>query len=374
MWAGRSSSRRAAAATVAAVVAMPAQRDSAICSRSSTCGVAMLLAVVTASLVLAACGGSTATTGPASSPGPGSTASAAAASAGTSSVRDRPVRRRCLLGAHQGRGRGCHVSAGPGQVRQHRHPEGPDNGTAVVCQYLVVFGVTEHRGRRRLAHGRDRVRDSDDGVAARGSVALPAIGSEAFLAEPAPGLYEVWVTGPHGKFRAARSRRTLQSPSTTLPRGLGSRRRAARGGRTRICRATRDPGRGVRGRGLGGLAIGPAGDHHHGPPREGPSARGRPPRHGRPPRRGRPRGRAPLNTADIVGATHAEPRRSSAVRRACGRPFRADVPPRGTMRGPARVSGQVSPRGAVEPRRLRSRAPGPSRAPGFPDSALPGGI
>ena len=46
--------------------------------------------------------------------------------------------------------------------------------------------------------------------------ALTGIGSEAFLVQPAPGLYEVWVSGAHGKFKVgAQAKDTAIALATT---------------------------------------------------------------------------------------------------------------------------------------------------------------
>lgn len=74
-------------------------------------------------------------------------------------------------------------------------------GKAVVCQYLVVFA-----GKPSIVGAFVNLL-TDDEVTHRQQVALtftPApvsgIGTEASVVQAAPGLYEVWVTGPHGKF------------------------------------------------------------------------------------------------------------------------------------------------------------------------------
>ncbi len=46
--------------------------------------------------------------------------------------------------------------------------------------------------------------------------AVAGIGSEAFLVQPAPGLFEVWVSGAHGKFKlGAQSQATAIALATT---------------------------------------------------------------------------------------------------------------------------------------------------------------
>jgi len=41
--------------------------------------------------------------------------------------------------------------------------------------------------------------------------AVPGVGSEAWLVQPAPGLFEAWVSGAHGKFKLG-----TQSRDTTI--------------------------------------------------------------------------------------------------------------------------------------------------------------
>ena len=74
-------------------------------------------------------------------------------------------------------------------------------GKAVVCQYLVVFD-----GKPSIV-GAFVTLLTDDEQQHRKQVALTftpepvsGIGAEASVVQAAPGLYEVWVTGPHGSF------------------------------------------------------------------------------------------------------------------------------------------------------------------------------
>jgi hypothetical protein len=76
-----------------------------------------------------------------------------------------------------------------------------DAGKAVVCQYLVVFG-----GKPSIVGAYVTVFD-DSEAQHRQQVQLTfkpepvsGVGTEASVIQVAPGLYEVWVTGPHGKF------------------------------------------------------------------------------------------------------------------------------------------------------------------------------
>jgi hypothetical protein len=76
-----------------------------------------------------------------------------------------------------------------------------DAGKAVVCQYLVVFG-----GKPSIVGAYVTLFD-DSEAQHRQQVQLTfkpepvsGVGTEASVIQVAPGLYEVWVTGPHGKF------------------------------------------------------------------------------------------------------------------------------------------------------------------------------
>jgi hypothetical protein len=83
-------------------------------------------------------------------------------------------------------------------------------GKAVVCQYLVVFGDNPSI----VGVAVSLMDDTEYGTlndAAQSLIAppeaIPGIGSEAFLVLPAPSLFEVWVSGAHGKFKlSAQSR------------------------------------------------------------------------------------------------------------------------------------------------------------------------
>ncbi len=77
-----------------------------------------------------------------------------------------------------------------------------DTGAAVVCQYLVTFDG----GIAVVAHSvslmdADEFATHDDASIMEPAVAVPDIGTEAYLVAYAPGLYEVWVHGPHGYFK-----------------------------------------------------------------------------------------------------------------------------------------------------------------------------
>jgi hypothetical protein len=150
-----------------------------------------LLFAVTASLLLAGCGGS----GSSASP----TSTTAAATAPST--------------ADQFGGEVCGALT-TAEVEAATYPQGAatfdstdtqkdaTTGKAVVCQYLVVFGDDPST----VGVAVSLMDDSEYGARTEVSLvappeALTGIGSEAFLVQPAPGLYEVWVTGAHGKFK-----------------------------------------------------------------------------------------------------------------------------------------------------------------------------
>ncbi len=80
----------------------------------------------------------------------------------------------------------------------------PDTGLAVVCQYLVTFNgsiaVVAHSVSLMDA---DEFATHDDASIMEPAVAVPGVGTEAWLVAYAPGLYEVWVHGPHGYFKVS---------------------------------------------------------------------------------------------------------------------------------------------------------------------------
>ena len=78
----------------------------------------------------------------------------------------------------------------------------PVSGKAVVCQYRVAFDDS----RSAVGITVSLMDDTEYGTRTNASliappVALTGIGTEAFLVQPAPGMYEVWVAGAHGRFK-----------------------------------------------------------------------------------------------------------------------------------------------------------------------------
>lgn len=75
-------------------------------------------------------------------------------------------------------------------------------GKPVVCQWLVKFGDNPSAVGAALSYldpGEYANRAEASTISA--PVAVPNIGSEAWLIEPVPGFYEVWVTAAHGLFK-----------------------------------------------------------------------------------------------------------------------------------------------------------------------------
>jgi len=153
-----------------------------------------VILVVLSAFLLAACGsagGPTAATGTA--------AASAPASAGAS--------------AAQFGGDPCSALTSA-EITAATYPQGPavfastdtqkdaTTGQPVVCQYLVTFGSNPSI----VGVAVSLMDDSEYGNRAAVSliaapVAVPGVGSEAWLVQSAPGLYEVYVTAAHGKFK-----------------------------------------------------------------------------------------------------------------------------------------------------------------------------
>jgi len=172
------------------------------------------LAAMTAALVLAtaACGGSGAPTGTAATAA--TTASTAASTAGSAE------------GAQFG-GDVCSAVT-EAEVTAASYPQGTatfdttdtqkdaDSGQPVVCQYLVTFGDAPS-----IVGVVVSLMNADEyGTRAEVSLiappeALTGIGSEAFLVQPAPGPFEVWVNGANGFFKlGAQSKETAIALAT----------------------------------------------------------------------------------------------------------------------------------------------------------------
>ena len=149
-----------------------------------------VVAVVSAALLLGACGGSTG-----SAPAP----SVPAASAGAS--------------AAQFGGDPCSALTSA-EVAAATYPQGPatfsstdtqkdaTTGQPVVCQYLVTFGSNPSTVGVVVSLMDDTEYGSRNATSLIAApIAVPGVGTEAWLVQAAPGLYEVYVSGAHGKFK-----------------------------------------------------------------------------------------------------------------------------------------------------------------------------
>jgi hypothetical protein len=166
--------------------------------------VSLLVIVVASAALLAGCG-SSGSSAPSASPGRATTAqpSTAPGNAGSSAAGDTSA---------QFGGDVCSALT-KADIEAATFPQGvakfvstdtqkdATTGKAVVCQYLVVFG-----GKPSIV-GAFVTLLTDDEQQHRKQVALTftpepvsGIGTEASVVQAAPGLYEVWVNGPNGKF------------------------------------------------------------------------------------------------------------------------------------------------------------------------------
>jgi hypothetical protein len=165
------------------------------------------LFAVAAALLLAACGGGT-SSAPASAAPASGVAASAPASAGASGI--------------QFGGDVCSALT-KADIEAAAYQQGPATfdstdtqknaaGNAVVCQYLVKFGSNPS------IVGAVVTLFDDSEATHRQQVLLTAspepvsgVGTEASVIMAAPGLYEVWVTGAHGKFTV-----TAQDKATAI--------------------------------------------------------------------------------------------------------------------------------------------------------------
>ncbi len=95
-----------------------------------------------------------------------------------------------------------------------------DTGKAVVCQYLVTFDG----GVEVVGVAVSLLSDTEFGNRAEVSIlappeALSGIGAEAWLVQPAPGLFEVWVSGTHGRFKVGAQAKASAIALATLAAG-----------------------------------------------------------------------------------------------------------------------------------------------------------
>jgi hypothetical protein len=160
----------------------------------------ILVVAMGATIVLAACGGGS----PASSSGGGSGAPSAAA----------PTDAAPATGDQFG-GDICSALT-KDEVVGAAYPQGKPTfdttdtqkdeatGKAVVCQYLASFGGNPSTVAVAILLMDDsEYANRDEASLIEKPSAVPGVGSEAWLVRPAPGLFEVWVTAAHGRFKVA---------------------------------------------------------------------------------------------------------------------------------------------------------------------------
>ena len=154
----------------------------------------VVLLVLSAAVLLAACG---AAAGPSSTSGAPATSVPASTGASAAQFGGDPCS--ALTSAEI---TAATYPQGPGTFSSTDTQKDATTGQPVVCQYLIVFG--DHPSIVGVAIS--LMDDSEYGNRAAVSliappVAVPGIGSEAWLVQSAPGLYEVYVSAAHGKFR-----------------------------------------------------------------------------------------------------------------------------------------------------------------------------
>ncbi|MHB8892445.1 MAG: hypothetical protein ACYC65_10430 [Candidatus Limnocylindrales bacterium] len=179
---------------------------------------------MTAALVLAmaACGGSGAPTGTAATAPTGTAAPAGSAPAGSAPA--------STAGSAEGSQFGGDICSAvtEAEVIAASYPQGTatfdttdtqkdaDTGQPVVCQYLVTFGdAPSIVGIVVSLMNADEYGTRTEVSLIAPPEALTGIGSEAFLVQPAPGLFEVWVSGANGFFKlGAQSKETAIALAT----------------------------------------------------------------------------------------------------------------------------------------------------------------
>ena len=110
---------------------------------------------------------------------------------------------------------------GPATFSSTDTQKSADTGKPVVCQYLVTFD-----GKPSIVGAYIALLD-DSEIQYRRQVALfsplseavSGIGTEASVVQAAPGLYEVWVTGTHGKFTVGAQAKATAIALATMAAG-----------------------------------------------------------------------------------------------------------------------------------------------------------
>lgn len=155
--------------------------------------------MLSATLLVAACGGSASTAAPASgAPAPTSAASAGGPATGPSAQFGGDI----CSALTQAEIEAAAYPQGPAAFDSTDTQKDAATGQAVVCQYLVKFGDAPSI----VGVVVSLLDDAAWGERAAASMIAPpeavsGIGSEAFLVTPAPGLFGVYVSGSHGKFK-----------------------------------------------------------------------------------------------------------------------------------------------------------------------------
>jgi hypothetical protein len=178
-----------------------------------------------ASILLAACGGST----PAASTSGGPTkAPAASVDGGATPVPAASTDAGAGDASAMFGGDVCSALTGD-EVAAATYPQGKatfsgtdtqtseDTGKAVVCQYLVTFGDNP----ATVAAAVSLMSPVEFGNRAEMSMAgdaqaVPGLGTEAWLVYPVPGLTEVWVNTAHGAFKVASPAKDVVVPFARL--------------------------------------------------------------------------------------------------------------------------------------------------------------
>lgn len=186
----------------------------------------VVLVAVVSSVLLAGCGGA----GGSAPVGSGSPGAAAQPSGVAPSASDAAGGASGDLSAQFG-GDVCSALT-KAEIEASSYPQGPatfssidtqkdaTTGKAVVCQYLVTFG-----GAPSVVGAAVSLMDATEfATRVQASMiappeAVPGVGTEAYLVVPAPGLFEVWVSGPHGHFKVGAQAKATAITLATIATG-----------------------------------------------------------------------------------------------------------------------------------------------------------
>ena len=185
-----------------------------------------IVVAVASTIVLAGCGGA----GASAPVGSGSPAAAVQPSDAAPSASDAGGGASGDLSAQFG-GDVCSALT-KADVEAATYPQGPaafsstdaqkdaNTGKAVVCQYLVTFGG----GPSVVGVAVSLMDATEFATRVQASMiappeAVPGVGTEAYLVAPAPGLFEVWVSGPHGHFKVGAQAKATAIALATIATG-----------------------------------------------------------------------------------------------------------------------------------------------------------